>query len=295
MMRCVAVAAALAGAGAAHAQTLTLSEARTLPADDIARRVLGAAGSLYREVERPGPHAGISLPGGPRLGLTSLSFATEPRSAGFAGLCEAEIAFVSFRPVRPPSEADDDPPARVAGLWTSRRYSIVGDAERGREEDWTSRRERRLDRLCNRAGPVFATGERRRFFGGEAFGNADLMPSHVSFAARALQQAISLAAAGVIRPTCTPHRSFSAEELCGDPARRLSRVSPSAVSRVVLDRCSAATADVCVTVSFTMPDQTPWSARIVEVRIHTDSAAVDPPPTPLVVRQVSLSGTHLVV
>ncbi|HEX9931726.1 MAG TPA: hypothetical protein VGB08_02675 [Allosphingosinicella sp.] len=293
-----AVAAILLGAGAAQAQaqTLTLTEARSLPAPEIARRVLGAAGALYPELQRPGADAGLSLPGGPHRGLTFLTFAGTPRSAGFSGLCQADIAFVSFRPIRAPTQSDVDPPARVSGLSTSRWYRIVGDAETPSDDETADRDERRLERICARSGPVLGTADRRRFFSGEAFGSSDFGPWHASFAARALQHAIRLAASGAVRPACMPNPSFSPDELCGDPVRQVARLAASAVFRVVLERCSAAGDALCVTVSFLMPDRTlPWSTRFLELRIETDAASADRPPARLNVRQVSLSGTHIAV
>lgn len=291
----LALAAACVSASPAAAQTLTIAQARTLPVQELARRFLGASGALYREIERPGRNAGISLPGAPPLGLTSLAFAASPRSAGFAGLCAADVAFVSFRAIRTPTQTDADPPARVSGLSTARLYRIVGDPESRTGEDWTSRREERLERSCNSSGPAFAAGASRRFFSGTAFGVPELRPAHAWFAARALHQAISLAAAGAIQPACTPNPSFSVDELCGDPARRVAQLRPEEVAWVVLDRCSAASADLCVTVSFVVPDSTPWSARIVDVVIATDSPRVDPPLPRVNVRRVLLRGTHRAV
>jgi hypothetical protein len=281
-------AALLIPAGPAGAQTLTLAEARTLPVPVLAQRLLGAAGSLYGEVERPGPYAGLSLPGGPARGLTFLSFAGTPRSAGFAGICNAEIVSLAFAAIRPPSATDADPPARVTGLWTRQQYSIVGDTENGRDG-------RRLEESCARAGPVFAERDQQRFFSGSAFGTYQMSAAQVSFAAHAFQQAKRLAAAGTIRPACTPARSFSPEELCADPSRRLSQLLPANISGIELDRCADAMARICVSVSFTMPGATEWAARILTVRIETDAAAADPRPLQLEVRQVTLSGQMLVV
>jgi hypothetical protein len=287
-----AVAAALfVPAAAADAQTLTLAEARTLPVPVLARRMLGAAGSLYREVSRPGPDAGVTMPGGPPRGLTGIAFAAAPRATRSAGICEAEVAALSLEPVRPPSETDPDPPARVTRLQTVRLYRIVADTN-GSDDP---RDQGRSDELCARAGPVLAEDGQGQFFGGNAFGTSGLTALHVSFAARALQQAQRLAAAGTIRPACTEAQGFSPEELCGDPARRLSQLSPADISGVGLNRCADAVERICVSVSYTLPGGTTWGGRVLTVRIETGSATADPPPAPLDVRQVTLSGMRWAV
>src|SRR3954466_298066 len=79
---------------AAEKKTVTRQEAQTLPASELADKMLGASAAPYSEVERPGE------PSGPFAGhypeLLSLRFATDPHWSGLHGLCVADTVFLTL-------------------------------------------------------------------------------------------------------------------------------------------------------------------------------------------------------
>lgn len=289
-VRPVVAAALLCAAVPSVAQMMTIGQARELPVRELARRVLGAAGALYAEVERPGAGAGRSYPAGGLVGLSFLSFAARPVSAGFEGLCEVAVASVSFRTIRRATEQDLDPPARVHRVHTNSLYRIVSDPDRRGE--WTDRYSRQLDRECADQGPVFRTNEGggRRFFSGRAYERFDFLAVDASFAARALRQVIRRAASGDLQPVCTPNPAFADGELCGEPLRRLARLDLAELSRVELTNCSASAPNLCVRAIFRLPGSGRFEWRELQVSIETNNAVVDPPPAQIEIRAVTLSG-----
>lgn len=280
--------------GIAAAQTLTLREARTLPAHEVARRALGPAGAIYPEVRRPAEEEGAFHPEGRWGGLTGLTFVSAPRSAGFQGLCEADILHVGFTPIRRPTAAAPDPPARPSRLSTDTFYRIVGDAQpRG---EWSEAYEGRLERRCADSAPVFGDNLRDRgFFAGTGVGGGDFRAADASFAARALQQALELVDARRVRPDCTPDPDSPEEGLCNDPRRRMEGLEPSSLFRAEIERCSGGTGELCVRAYFVLPESTRSRLRQIVVTIETDATVIDPPPGTFGVRRVRLSGETWVV
>jgi len=269
-----AIAASLIAAAPAAAQTLTIREARALPGDELARRMLGAAGALYPEIERPGPHAGHSYPAGGPIGLSHLAFATAPRFSGFPGLCEAETVSLAFVALLPATDADPDPPARVSRIATHMRYRIVGPAE---PRPRTAEADRRGEAICSASGPVLE-GEmpQRRFFTGTAFGVTAFEPGHAAFAARALLKAQSAVHSGSIRVRCTPEPDYARENLCANAADRIAGLDPATVHRFALERCTADPRRLCVEAHFRTSQSDFFTCDELIVSIETDAAIVDP-------------------
>jgi hypothetical protein len=295
-MRSAALVAAMLAVQPAGAQTLTIAEARTLPAEEVAQRILGAVGTLYTEVERPGSRAGLLAPGDLPIGLTSLRLASAPRLSRFDGLCEANVVYVSFQTVRRASEEDPDPPARVRVMRTAMLYRIADPT--GPDAAGTAAGDRPGADQCDASGPVLAGDARtRRYFGGTAFGVSAFEPHHAAFAARALAQARSGVRAGSVRTDCRLDPGFGPGELCADPARLVDGLDTGPARSFDVDWCerARARARLCVTAHFRMPYSTSHSADEVTILIETDATAIDPWAQAIGIRSVIVFGQSWVV
>jgi hypothetical protein len=258
----LAIAAAMLAAAAATAQPLTLRQASALSDQALARRVLGEAGRLYVEAERPDP-AELAPMGA--QGLYFLNFATAPRWSGYAGICEADVAAVSLRPAPGARLRDRDPPARVEALSTARRFRIAGDPAAG-----SRRIEVDGDRqcsLCAGAGRVLGLEDGRTRFFQVRGGRGDA--SDASFAAIALRQALEAVRTGALVPTC------SGGAPCPGAVAALSRFDVTRLTTVTVDRCAADAADLCVTAEAWHPGSTMHANISTIVRVHTDSATTE--------------------
>ncbi|HEX5181839.1 MAG TPA: hypothetical protein VFW19_01680 [Allosphingosinicella sp.] len=267
---------------------ITLREARELPLDILARRVLGAAGRLVAEVERPSGESGpFAAPG-----LRWLTFASRPRSAGFAGICEADLFLVSFEPIGkdPPTE---DTPSRVQRLDTSTVYAIVGHPS-DRDDGGDSRDEAR----CGRSDAVLRSDPHiASFFGGSTEGGG-FRAVHASLAARALDRAIRLAKRGELGTiSCTEDSAPAVAQICSDPRAYLAALSPAKILFVEIGVCRGRTGYLCVAADF--PREAPKDDPLrdqrqvtVTVRIKGDHA--DPPLATIAIDGVDITG-HTIV
>lgn len=141
--------------------TLTLAQARALPAEVLARRVLGASGSLVRTAH---VSAGAGMFANPYR-LASIEFATTPRSAGFPGPCQAHTFVVGFRPVDGEDGQDlkADLPSSVVSLDRTTRFRRV-DVEPAPASGWDDAYGKAMDAACARAGPVLREDGSSPFF-----------------------------------------------------------------------------------------------------------------------------------
>ena len=258
----------LAVAAAAAAQTasppLTLREAQGLAPRDLASRVLGAAGSFYRE-------ARVSDGGGPfgYSGVGGVEFASVPRSAASAGLCVADIVSVPYA-WGWNGRTGADRPRRPGRIETRHVYRIVGDTSD--RKAWTSESERALNAQCAQAGPVFTDGPRPRFFG-----QSEDTP--VDMAARMLQAVIAEARRGQIgRVTCAEDPHEPDARACTDPGAVLAGLRVDWLTYLWVDRCRANPAHLCATFAFAQPGGSEYEWKQIEIVIESDAESANPAP-----------------
>lgn len=257
----------------------TREEALTRPPQELARRLLGASGSLVKEVQRP-----VADNPGP---LSQLRFAGPPRSAGFPGLCEADTFLVALKPA---PVANGSPPNAtvVADLVAGKLFKIVGDpARRAGSRDW-----RLLERRCAASGPVLSSlapgAPREGFFGGN-FNSHRLEAADAHFAARALDQAIKTASPA---PVCKEDPAEPAAGFCVKPRAVLERLGPDQVKHVDVRTCPDVPATKCVEVTFDRGSARGTNeARHLAVSIATDAGVIDPPPAGTTIRRIEISAS----
>lgn len=270
----------------------TLSEALHDPPLELARRVLGLSGEIYREVQRPFLESVPSV-----SWLTNLTFATAPRSAGFPGLCEASTIFVSFRPEQnaPP---DSDVRTIVNALQTGRLYKIVGDTT-PLPDTWNDDYGRSIAERCAAAGPVLLQpngGVRAgHFFSGRFNGSSDFWPAHAYFAARALQKVTAAATSGALTTIpCEEDRDEPAAHFCAEPRSLLANLSLQRLNGFEIAPCRRGDAELCVSARFTRQSDSLDGQRMLAVEIRTDASHIDPPPSDFRILAVSISGFTIV-
>jgi hypothetical protein len=258
------------GAAASAAQTgLTLQEALNLPSAELAERILGQVGQHYSEVERP--YLG-GVPGNPGF---SLEFASAPHSAGFPGLCQADILSVSFWPASPAAPPDEV--RQVHSINTSTRFKIVGDTTP--LTVWSEAYERHLAELCDRSGPVFDRLSRRtnssRFFGGEYAQSGTFWPAHAYFAVRALQKAMSAASAGSLAEISCPGETTAMTAIvCASPNRLLAGLNLARLNGFSISACREDAPQLCVEAGLS-PNDNPDSHLVLTIRMRTDLTHLD--------------------
>jgi hypothetical protein len=251
------------------ADGISFNQASRLTAEALARRLLGGSGRSMHELGRPhfsnGPFYGP--------GLRSLTFASRPRSAGYPGLCEADVIAVDLEPERA-ENIDRDTPSRVKGKRSYRLYKVAGDPNQAAG---------RLESRCRHAGPVLAgSADAVEFF--SVIGDSDGPErAAASLAARAVDLAIrgARAPAGT-KIACTEDEALPEEPLCGNPERLLASLSPANLLGVEVEECEDAPKHLCVTADF--PRRRPASDEIADQRqitltLEIDRAAIDPPPS----------------
>ena len=257
----LAAAAALASQSPRDAPTLTRREALTLPADVLARRLLGEVGALYSEVERP--VAPDPLPMG-QDGLRALTFATTPEWSGYPGICIADVVTIGFQSVGE-RVGDARQPVQVNSLAVGQRFRIVSDAREASSPDGPDEDVQR--RLCDGAGPVLAPDrDSRRFFmvRGIWGGSRD-----ASFIAGIVQQALDEVARGELAPTCP------VEGDCAGHRLAIGQFDVTRIARASVDRCPDNLAEVCVWADMIEPGSSYHSERSSSLRIRTDASAYE--------------------
>ncbi|HEX8193977.1 MAG TPA: hypothetical protein VF552_13860 [Allosphingosinicella sp.] len=248
---------------------LTREEALSLPANVLARRLLGATGAIYTEIERP--VAPDPLPMGPP-GLNSLTFAGAPRWSGYAGICVADVVTVGFQPVGP-TVADARQSVQVDSLVTEQRFRIVGDTSGGDRADGSDRERQR--RLCDNAGPVLALDrDSRRFFSvrGARGGAHD-----ASYVARIVQQVLTKVATGELAPSC------SGAGDCAGSRVAIARFDVTRIATATVDRCPGESAELCVWASMSQPGSSYYREISSSLRIRTGAVESESHRTPAAV------------
>jgi hypothetical protein len=269
----VALFALMIGTGvrAADPVTLTLQEALNLPSAELAARVLGATGELYSEVRRP------YLGGLPGRSDFDLDFATAPRSAGFPGLCEADVVTAYFRPsgnAPLPNGAME-----LNSLHASKLYRAVSDTAPvpGIGNDAHGRR---LEGLCASAPPVLIAYDPTRppqphFFRlGGPFNSA----AAASFASRVLQRLFETAASGTADGiACANDLTKPDRQDCPAALAEITHLAIDRVDGFQLSLCYDDPSRLCVEAGFSRPGDGN-QVRQLSIIIKTDARTGDPPP-----------------
>lgn len=200
-------------AAQAAPDTLTLVEARGLPPEALARRVLGASGSL---VESAHVSAGMGMFANPYR-LASIEFATAPRSAGFPGLCQADTFIVRFRPTDGEQGQDlkADLPSSVVALERTTRFRRV-DAGPVPANGWNDAYGKAMDAACAKTGSVLRADGSSPFFVSLADGQVD---ARGAVASTSLSVLAGAAKPGIV-PTCQTRLPDPCERQVADLARR---------------------------------------------------------------------------
>lgn len=264
------LALAFAAAAPSASSPLTLREAQALSPGDLATRVLGTLGSLYRETTISDGHSNFG-----DTGRATIQFASAPRSSGFPGLCVADTMYVSFslvgdrraganRRLRPDGEE---------GPVTDHVYRIIGDTNDRRER--SDGEERAQDAICAGARPVLGDWATKRFFSGQRLGGAEAY-----LAARMLQTAIAEARRGpVSHLTCADDSpDVAPARACADPRAVLAGLSPDRLRYVGLDRCADNATHLCADLGFAPVAQQGDVTTVLKVIVEVDVVRADPPP-----------------
>jgi hypothetical protein len=283
----IALVAAVFGstAFARESSGLTLQEALNLPAPVLSDRVLGAAGELYPELQRP--YLG-GVPGG--QGFT-LEFATAPRSAGFPGLCEADTISVYFGSAEASS---NNPTAHVRSLVTGKVYRIVGDTT-PINGGWNDEYGRTLAARCTASGPVLSAGgaELRRFFDGRYNSSNDFWAAHAYFGARALSKARGAAAAHTLSVTaCREDTSHPEDHICADPLTLLRNLPMELFLGFEIAGCARDHSKLCVEANFARDRDS--DGRVIAITIRTNLSEIIGPPPEFEVRDVQIEASTAV-
>ena len=261
-------------ASAQVAESLTLDQARALSTGELARHLLGASGALAKEssvISGFPPFTAADR-------LYGVEFASAPRSAGFPGLCEADVYTVDLAPL------ENAAGSVVRRVQVQKRYRVVGDLE-PLPDMWNDAYGSRLDALCAGAAPVLARGH--RFFAGGVRQSSDFWPTHASFAARALAKARAW-----IGPIgCTDERKPDAP-LCAKPATLLRPLDSSTLGYFAIDPCKDAPLTYCVSATF-QPDSHE-THHAVTLTIATDTTVLSGPVAGFALRWVTVEGASFV-
>lgn len=274
MIRWFAVALALmplaASAAPSNRNSMTLAEARKLSPQQLAERLLGAAGSVEKYSE-----AKVSGDGGLMIhmpGLNDVDLYQRPASAGFVGLCQVESVHIRFSTSR--YDTPGDPPHHVTGFWKSRAFAMLAPTDKRIDSgDWG-----REQRDCARLAPV--AGRTDPMF----FAVAGDRPVDAYFAMRALTKAKIAAGASGRQPGCRiTGPDWGA---CKDAAATLRGIPVDRIHHVAVTRCADG-AGWCVMAN--------WMKAIggnefqqVELTLRTDATKVDPP-TDFAVTSIDIS------
>ena len=278
---------------AAEKQTVTRLEARTLPAEQLAERLLGAAGKLYPEVERPSAQAeGFFAAVYPQLQY--LRFASKPRSAWFEGLCEVDTVYIELK------GRDREPMATnsavsVRSISTGRAFRFIARQAAGRQGSDVDRK--REEERCGTSGPVFSEAKPTGsvFFFGKNEYFSDLHAFHAAFAVRAMRAAQERSlAAPPIPLLCENDPAEPKTPLCSDAGATLRRLQPGDIAFVELGRCEDMATTYCPTLTFHREGSSALEQKTWRVRIATGADRVQPLPASLTIRSVSLSA-HTIV
>ncbi|NBW08505.1 MAG: hypothetical protein EBR82_10800 [Caulobacteraceae bacterium] len=234
--------------------------ARTASVRDLVAAAFVPAGDELVEVSRPGPPLPLSEADGPPV---RLNFATRPRNAGDYGLCQATVVTV---PINQTSEGPRE------AIKTSLAYKVVGNTGRDAAREWNDAYEKRLDRLCDQAGPVLPTYDDP---GGESFFSADVgEPHQLRFATHALQTAIAQARKTPASVSCDGESAI-AELDCSRPAASLAKLDMRRLSWVSMKPCVGRPGWQCVEAKFNDAWTVSLQAEVPAMHSATDVRSVD--------------------
>lgn len=238
---------------------MTLVEARKLTPQQLAERLLGAAGSAGKYIE-----AKISGNGGLMIhmpGLNNIDLYRRPASSGFMGLCKVESVHVSFSTSR--YDTPGDPPHHVTDFWKSIAFAMRAPTDKRIDSgDWD-----REERDCARLAPV--VGRTDPMF----FAVAGDIPVDAYFAMRALAKAKIAAGAANWQPGC--RISGPDWGACKDAAATLRGIPIDRIHYVAVSRCVDG-AGFCVTAHW-MKSFSGNETQEAELTIRTDATKIDPP------------------
>jgi hypothetical protein len=264
---------------------LTREEARTAPVHVLARRLLGDTGALVREMERPPPE-----PYPNESWLRQVVFASAPRWARIAGLCQADLFLLGFEPAAEASDGQE-PPVRVSDLATSKTFRAIGDPDAAGVW-WTEEEQRQFGPACAASGPVLSQG------GGWFSGSTPARGfdgNDAAFAIRAYRRATSAAATGRLTTVPCRDEAFArVPPICGAPAATLASLSPNGAVAFLIAPCSPDDDVLCVTATVPRNIDALGDQRRIEVTIRTDRSATYPQGQPIGIDGVSLRAVTIV-
>jgi hypothetical protein len=278
-----ALLAAIASIGLAACTTtnggerMTLAVARSLPADALARRVLGRDGASMREA-----HVQAYETFRPPHGLHSIAFASRPFSAGVPGLCEARLISVTYEPGDYESR-QPDPPRIIQSRDALSVFAVLSE-EAILQGASTAESD---DLQCRRRVPVVGNGA-RRYFSGNLDGNTRFNAAQAAFAVKTFLRGRS----GQVESCLTGNRP-PVDQICTDPGRTLRSYGPVDVFHYVLAACEPPDRRLCVTASIALPSNDSLASNTLRVLIATNSEAADPS-APIEIRSVSMTVEQLI-
>jgi len=238
---------------------MTLAEAKKLSPQELAERLLGAAGASRSYVEAKIYGDGgimISMPG-----LNSIDLYERPKSAGFAGLCEVNGVHIEFSSSR--YDAPGDPPHRVTDFWKLSRFAMLVPTDRRIDDAGDKQQERDcagLGPVAGRTDPVF-------------FGVWDDRPVGAYFATRALAKAQVGAPALANAIKC---KSYDKDwPICTDAVESIKAIPIRRMMGIRVERC-ADSLTWCVSATWAKSREGN-ETKEVGLTIHTDATQIDPP------------------
>ena len=263
MIKSIAAALALiftASSMAASApSTMTLAEARKLSAQELADRLLGAAGASRKYVEAEVYGNGGIMIGSP--GLNSIDLYERPKSAGFAGLCQVEGLHIKFSTSR--YDTPGDPPHRVTDFWKLVRFAMLAPTDRRIDDGGDKRQDRdcaALSPVAGRTNPVF-------------FGTSSDRPIDAYFAMRALAKAQTAAPGLSAAIKC---KSYDTDwPICADAVAAIKEIPIRRMGAIRVERC-ADSLYWCVSASWAKSREGN-ETKEVGLTLQTDASQVDPP------------------
>ena len=118
----LALALAAPVTASAQAPTLSKTQARALPPEELTRRVMEQVADLLTPSDPP-PTSGRA----PTKPLRDLAFQSTPRATWAPGVCARDGMFVTFEPAdtEPGAERGADTPMRAASVRATTRYRLV--------------------------------------------------------------------------------------------------------------------------------------------------------------------------
>ena len=246
----VGLAAAVPESQSADTPSLTLGEIKTMDARRLGPRVFGMLGERFHELrltQSKSTEDGINI-----------QFATLPRSAGWPGLCEADIYSVDFDRLDPEATTAlrSDAPLRPGAFSVEKVFKLIGDTKAIR---WTDDETRKLEASCRRAGPVLEqedTLPQLRFFTGYAQarrGMDSFNAGDAYLAARTLQLATDQARQGSLPIASCRDEDLPQMKYCDKPEDFIANLPLGSFTHFEIEPCNESAAELCVTAHFVQP------------------------------------------